>query len=181
MRPIVGFRRSYLPLVMVYFAYGALGIIDVSWDMWVKERLTLTPAELAGIAVAQPAVDDQNGVWPTRRQRSDFRLTAALLHPDRGCFHCLRNAHAGWSGQRLDRVQRRFLGKATGERREVTLVYPAHADIEAGKISILIPSAARLLGLHVGQSNDWNLPSGQRRRYRIIAAPYQPEAAGDPG
>jgi MFS family permease len=51
MRPIVGFRRSYLPLVMVYFAYGALGIIDVSRDMWVKERLTLTPAELAGIAV----------------------------------------------------------------------------------------------------------------------------------
>lgn len=55
---------------------------------------------------------------------------------------------------------------------------PAHADIEAGKISILFPSAARLLGLRVGQSNDWNLP---RRRYRIIAAPYQPEAAGDPG
>ena len=51
MRPIVGFRRSYLPLVMVYFAYGALGIIDVSRDVWVKERLTLTPAELAGIAV----------------------------------------------------------------------------------------------------------------------------------
>src|SRR4029078_9138329 len=47
LRPIVGFRRSYLPLVMVYFAYGALGIIDVSRDMWVKERLTLPPAELA--------------------------------------------------------------------------------------------------------------------------------------
>lgn len=27
---------------------------------------------------------------------------------------------------------RRFRGEATGERREVTLVYPAHADIEAG-------------------------------------------------
>ncbi len=51
MRPILGFRRTYLPLLMVYFAYGALGIIDVSRDMWVKERLTLTPAELAGIAV----------------------------------------------------------------------------------------------------------------------------------
>ena len=51
MRPILGFRRSYLPLVMVYFAYGALGLIDVSRDMWIKERLTLTPAELAGIGV----------------------------------------------------------------------------------------------------------------------------------
>ena len=51
MRPILGFRRTYLPLLMVYFAYGALGIIDVSRDMWIKERLTLTPAELAGIGV----------------------------------------------------------------------------------------------------------------------------------
>jgi len=51
MRPILGFRRTYLPLLMVYFAYGALGIIDVSRDMWIKEHLTLTPAELAGIGV----------------------------------------------------------------------------------------------------------------------------------
>jgi hypothetical protein len=51
MRPILGFRRTYLPLLMVYFAYGALGIIDVSRDMWIKERLSLTPAELAGIGV----------------------------------------------------------------------------------------------------------------------------------
>lgn len=51
MRPVFGFRRTYLPLLMVYFAYGALGIIDVSRDMWIKERLVLTPAELAGIGV----------------------------------------------------------------------------------------------------------------------------------
>lgn len=36
---------------MVYFAYGALGLIDVTRDMWVKEQLTLSPAELAGIGV----------------------------------------------------------------------------------------------------------------------------------
>src|SRR6516225_10189422 len=51
LRPIRGFRLAYLPLVMIYFAYGALGIIDVSRDMWIKERLTLSPAELAGIGV----------------------------------------------------------------------------------------------------------------------------------
>jgi hypothetical protein len=50
-RPIRGFRLAYLPLVMVYLAYGALGIIDVSRDLWIKERLTFTPAELAGIGV----------------------------------------------------------------------------------------------------------------------------------
>lgn len=51
LRPIQSFRLSYLPVLMVYFAYGALGLIDVSRDMWVKESLTLTPAELAGIGV----------------------------------------------------------------------------------------------------------------------------------
>jgi len=50
-RPILGFRFAYLPLLMVYFAYGALGLIDVTRDMWIKERLTLTPSELAGIGV----------------------------------------------------------------------------------------------------------------------------------
>jgi len=50
-RPIQAFRPRYLPVVMVYFAYGALGLIDVTRDMWVKEKLTLNPAELAGIGV----------------------------------------------------------------------------------------------------------------------------------
>jgi regulator of nucleoside diphosphate kinase len=74
-----------------------------------------------------------------------------------------------------------FEDETTGERREVTLVYPAHADIGAGKISILVPVGSALLGLRIGQSIDWSLPNGQRRRYRVIAVPYQPEAAGDPG
>ena len=51
LRPIQAFRLNYLPLLMVYFAYGALGLIDITRDMWIKEQLTLTPAELAGIGV----------------------------------------------------------------------------------------------------------------------------------
>jgi hypothetical protein len=51
LRPIRALRLSYVPLLMVYFAYGALGIIDVTRDMWIKERLTLSPAELASIGV----------------------------------------------------------------------------------------------------------------------------------
>jgi len=73
-----------------------------------------------------------------------------------------------------------FEDETTGERREVTLVYPAQADINAGKISILVPVGTALLGLRVEQSIDWELPSGQKRRYRVIDVPYQPEAAGQP-
>src|SRR5262245_21405334 len=51
LRPIRGFRLAYLPMLLVYFAYGALGLIDVSRDMWIKEKLSLSPSELASIGV----------------------------------------------------------------------------------------------------------------------------------
>src|SRR5215510_7881163 len=51
LRPIQSFRLAYVPVVMVYFAYGALGLIDVTRDFWIKESLSLTPAHLAAIAV----------------------------------------------------------------------------------------------------------------------------------
>ena len=69
----------------------------------------------------------------------------------------------------------------SGERREVTLVYPGSADIGAGKISVLVPIGTALLGLRVGQSIDWEGPGGAKQRYRIAAVPYQPEAAGEHG
>jgi hypothetical protein len=51
LRPIQAMRLAYVPVLMIYFAYGALGLADVARDMWIKEKLTLSPAELAGIGV----------------------------------------------------------------------------------------------------------------------------------
>ena len=50
-RPIRAFQPSYVPVVMIYFAYGALGLIDVTRDLWIKESLSFTPSQLAGIGV----------------------------------------------------------------------------------------------------------------------------------
>src|SRR5262245_32297615 len=50
-RPIQAFQLSYVPVVVVYFAYGALGLIEVTRDLWIKESLSLTPSQLAGIGV----------------------------------------------------------------------------------------------------------------------------------
>jgi regulator of nucleoside diphosphate kinase len=72
-----------------------------------------------------------------------------------------------------------FENESTRERREVTLVYPGSADIDAGMISILVPVGTALLGLRVGQSIDWELPGGGKQRYRIVEVPFQPEAAGE--
>lgn len=49
--PIRALRRSYLPLLMVYFAYGAMGLVGVAQSFWIKTALTWSPAELASLAV----------------------------------------------------------------------------------------------------------------------------------
>jgi len=51
LNPIRAFKPRYLPLLMVYFAYGALGLITVAESFWVKKALTLSPAELAALSV----------------------------------------------------------------------------------------------------------------------------------
>ncbi len=49
--PVKAMRLRYLPLLMVYFAYGALGLVGIAESFWIKQALTMTPAELAGLGV----------------------------------------------------------------------------------------------------------------------------------
>jgi regulator of nucleoside diphosphate kinase len=65
----------------------------------------------------------------------------------------------------------------TGARRAVRLVYPKDADASAGRISVLAPIGAALLGLRVGQEIEWSVPGG-RKRIRVTEVGYQPESAG---
>ncbi len=72
----------------------------------------------------------------------------------------------------------RYVEDETGKEQVVTLVYPQNADIENGKLSILAPVGLALLGLRVGQSIEWKVPSGRTSRLRILELLFQPEAAG---
>ena len=74
----------------------------------------------------------------------------------------------------------RFTDEASGKDSEIKLVFPDQADVESDRISVLAPVGSALLGLSVGDSIDWPLPSGRTRRLRVVAVTYQPEAAGDP-
>jgi MFS family permease len=49
--PIRAMRLRYLPLLAIYYAYGALGLVAIAQAFWIKDALTFTPAELAAIAV----------------------------------------------------------------------------------------------------------------------------------
>jgi regulator of nucleoside diphosphate kinase len=66
----------------------------------------------------------------------------------------------------------------SGTTHVYTIVFPADADYERGRISILAPLGTALLGFRVGDTVDWTVAGGTRR-LRIDEIIYQPEAAGD--
>ncbi|MDX9736182.1 MAG: nucleoside diphosphate kinase regulator [Thermoanaerobaculia bacterium] len=61
---------------------------------------------------------------------------------------------------------------------DYTVVFPEDADFAAGRISVVAPIGAAMLGYRVGDEIEWVVPSGPRR-LRVEAILYQPEAAGD--
>ncbi|MBU0726666.1 MAG: nucleoside diphosphate kinase regulator [Alphaproteobacteria bacterium] len=70
-----------------------------------------------------------------------------------------------------------------GEDRVVTLVFPAEADIAKGRISILTPIGAALIGLSAAQSIDWTARNGRTHRLTVVSVdpvapvyPAQPQA-----
>ena len=66
----------------------------------------------------------------------------------------------------------------TGKEMVLRLVFPSESDFDRGRISILAPIGTALIGYRVGDTVEWQVPSG-RRRLRIEEVLYQPEAAGD--
>ena len=67
-----------------------------------------------------------------------------------------------------------YIDETTGERRRVTLVYPDEADVPAGRVSVLAPVGAALLGLSTGQTIEWEFPKGAHRRLRVLAVAHRP-------
>ena len=64
----------------------------------------------------------------------------------------------------------------TQERMEFTLVFPAEANVEEGRISVLAPLGTAMLGYRVGNEFEWVVPYG-RRRLKVLAVRFQPEEA----
>lgn len=60
-----------------------------------------------------------------------------------------------------------FLDQKSGEQHKVQLVFPGEADLEAGRLSILTPVGAGLIGLRAGQSISWPDRNGKDRTLTI--------------
>jgi regulator of nucleoside diphosphate kinase len=61
-----------------------------------------------------------------------------------------------------------FRDDVTDQVRVVTLVYPDEADVSQGKISVLTPIGAALIGLSVSQSIEWQTTDGGWRSLTVI-------------
>ncbi len=71
----------------------------------------------------------------------------------------------------------RFRDESAGTERTVRLVYPSEADIEAGKVSILTPIGAGLIGLREGQSIRWEDREGHPKILQVIAVGEEVDSA----
>jgi len=74
------------------------------------------------------------------------------------------------AGERLVTMNARvrYRDDVTGQERTVTLVYPGEADISAGRVSVLTPIGAALIGMTAGQSIEWESPWGGVRLLTVV-------------
>jgi regulator of nucleoside diphosphate kinase len=61
-----------------------------------------------------------------------------------------------------------FKRRDSDEITRVNLVYPADADMQARKISVLSPVGAALIGLRVGGEIDWPMPNGKLAHLEVM-------------
>ena len=66
-----------------------------------------------------------------------------------------------------------FRDEKTGRIRRVTLVYPNREDVLSGRLSVLTPIGAALIGLSVGSSIEWQARDGERRRLTVLSVQSQ--------
>lgn len=72
----------------------------------------------------------------------------------------------------------RYRDNETAEVFTVSLVYPGEEDSLLGRVSVLSPTGAALLGLSEGQSIEWTTIGARRRNLTLLSVLFQPEAAG---
>ena len=61
-----------------------------------------------------------------------------------------------------------YRDESNGVERTVTLVYPEHADIAIGRVSVMTPIGVALLGLAEGAAFHWDTRDNQRRMLTVI-------------
>ena len=61
-----------------------------------------------------------------------------------------------------------FVDEGSGERHSMQLVYPKDADTDLGRVSVLTPIGAALIGMRCGESIEWIDQRGTCRRLQVV-------------
>lgn len=72
-----------------------------------------------------------------------------------------------------------LVNERTGESVTFTVVYPASANLDAGRLNVFSPAGLALLGAKRGESVRFTPPSGAVETFKIDRILFQPEAADD--
>jgi regulator of nucleoside diphosphate kinase len=70
-----------------------------------------------------------------------------------------------------------FRDAVTGADETVRVVLPQDASIDDGRVSVLAPIGAALIGLSVGQRIDWRLADGRVRHIEVREVHQAPKRA----
>lgn len=116
-------------------------------------------------------------------EQADTNLVALLLEDKLSVATIVEPAEAPHD---LVTMNSKFVGKISDDKMQpnrgpqiMTLVYPREANIIDGRISILTPLGAGLLGSRAGETIKWDGVDGITRQLLIDKVIYQPEASGD--
>ena len=118
------------------------------------------------IVVSQHDMDRLDAMLESPQWRRHAAADALLAELARAEVRDAADMPAGVVGMH-SRVE--CVDERSGDRHELTLVFPQEADVDAGKVSILAPVGSALLGLSVGQCIDWTTPEGRSLRLRVTA------------
>lgn len=104
-------------------------------------------------------------------QRAPVVAAMLLAEIDRAQIHSLETLPSDvvTLGSHVD-----FIDDGSQSLRSVQIVLPAEADIEAGRISIMTPVGAGLIGLSAGQAIEWPDLEGRARSIKILAVRQPP-------
>lgn len=124
---------------------------------------------------------------PLKIEATDFQMLARLSEaaqanwPEVADYLAreLERAHVVANGTLNETIVRMgsmvsFRDETTGRTQDVFLVFPADADIERRRISVLTPIGAALIGLSAGQTITFYSRDGARRELTVLrVAPPQ--------
>jgi len=128
----------------------------------IKPHITLTAKDYESLSVLARAAETR---MPDVAVVLSEELERAHVLADAGCENsvCMDS-----------KVE--FRDDTTGKVQTLRLVYPGDADIAHGRISVLTPVGAALIGLSAGDSITWETRTGEVRRLTVLSI-HEPEPA----